>query len=68
MTAGLGAEFAATFQQKSDTSFSRPHDLVLSPDGKFLYVADVGKDAVKVLDPLTPKTLGAIGASELLSS
>ena len=65
VTVGQGAEFSATFRQKSATSFSRPHDLVLSPDGKFLYVADVGNDAVKVLDPLTLKTLGAIGASEL---
>lgn len=49
----------------SDTSFDRPHDLVLSPDGRFLYVADLGNDVVKVLDPTTLKTLGVIGKSEL---
>ncbi len=45
----------------SDSSFSRPHDLTLSPDGRLLYVADVGNDAVKVLHPDTLATLGVIG-------
>lgn len=49
----------------SDESFRRPHDVVLSPDGRFLYVADLGNDAVKVLDPMTLTTLGAIGEGEL---
>lgn len=49
----------------SDTSFDRPHDVVLSPDGRFLYVADLGNDSVKVLDPKTLKTLGVIGEEDL---
>lgn len=49
----------------SDGDFDHPHDLVLSPDGRFLYVADLGNDAVKVLDPTSLKTLGVIGAKEL---
>jgi YVTN family beta-propeller protein len=49
----------------SDGDFDHPHDLVLSPDGVFLYVADLGNDAVKVLDPTTLKTLGAIGEGDL---
>jgi len=49
----------------SDTSFDRPHDLVLSPDGRFLYVADLGNDVIKVLDPMTLNTLGAIGEGDL---
>ena len=49
----------------SDGDFDRPHDLVLSSDGRFLYVADLGNDAVKVLDPASLKTVGVIGAGEL---
>ena len=49
----------------SDTSFARPHDLVLSADAPYLYVSDVGNDAVKVLDPMTLRTLGTIGPDEL---
>ncbi len=57
------AEF--TLIASSDTSFSRPHDLALSPDGNLLYVADVGNDAVKVLDPMSLEVVGAIGAGVL---
>jgi sugar lactone lactonase YvrE len=39
--------------------------LVLSPDGRRLYVADVGNDAVKVLDPESLETLGAFGSDRL---
>ena len=52
-------------ERVSDGSFSRPHDLKLSPDGKRLYVADLGNDAVKVLDPDSLKVLGVIGADQL---
>jgi len=51
--------------RESDRSFSHPHDLTLSPDKKFLYVADVDHDVVKVLDPFTLKPLGEIGKGEL---
>ena len=49
----------------SEAVLSRPHDLVLSSDGKFLYVADLGNNVVHVLDPDSLKIIGAIGASEL---
>lgn len=49
----------------SATVFSRPHDLTLSPDGRYLYVADVGNDRVQVLDPATLSVVGAVGAGEL---
>ena len=52
--------------QISERVFSRPHDLVLSPDGKFLYVADVGNNVVQVLDPASLKILGKIGGGDLI--
>ncbi len=58
---------APTFVTDSDASFSRPHDLVLSPDGRFLYVADVGNHVVKVVDPVSLETVGRIGDGALSS-
>ena len=55
----------AALKAASDTSFSRPHDLVLSPDAASLYASDAGNDAVQVLDPMTLRTLGTIGPDEL---
>lgn len=49
----------------SDRDFSRPRDLVLSPDGDYLYVADAGNDAIKVLDPRSLETLGSFGERTL---
>ncbi len=63
--AGAAEEISAVFARASDESFARPHDLVLSPDGRRLYVADVGNDAVKVLDPESLAILGAFGGGEL---
>ena len=39
----------------------------MSPDGERLYVADVGNDVIKVLDPNTLETLGEVGRGELSS-
>lgn len=57
----------ATFVKASDSSFSRPHGLALSPDGKYLYVADMGNNVVKVLDPESLQPLGVIGRGDLFS-
>ncbi len=51
----------------SDKSFSRPHDVTLDPGGRYLYVADLGNDVVKVLDAKSLKSVGTIGAGELSS-
>ena len=59
------AQVVGTIVAESDRDFSRPHDVVLSPDGAFLYVADVGSDSIKVLDATTLVTLGAFGADRL---
>ncbi len=59
------ADISAAFLAASDGSFSRPHDLVLSPDKERLYVADLGNDVVKVLDAQTLAVIGVIGRGEL---
>ncbi|MBC8338963.1 MAG: NHL repeat-containing protein [Alphaproteobacteria bacterium] len=57
--------FRFTLQKASEKKFSRPHDLVLSPDGRFLVVADNGNDVVRVLDPESLKVVGEIGREDL---
>ena len=66
MMLAVGAHAGApVFVSASATSFDRPHDVVLSVDGKHLYVADIGNDVVKVLDADTLATVGEIGRGEL---
>ncbi len=62
-----GQRVTAELVAESSGDFSRPHDIVLSPDEQYLYVADVGNDAVKVLDPSTLDTVGTFGGDELSS-
>lgn len=59
------AGFSAQFVTASAAVVSRPHDLALSRDGRFLYVADLGNDAVTVLDADSLKLLGRIAEAEL---
>ncbi|PIW29338.1 MAG: hypothetical protein COW30_05225 [Rhodospirillales bacterium CG15_BIG_FIL_POST_REV_8_21_14_020_66_15] len=56
-----GFELAA----RSERVFARPHDLVLSPDGRFLLVSDLGHDEVKIVDPTTLKVVSSLGKGEL---
>ncbi|MDX1528601.1 MAG: hypothetical protein R3337_08230, partial [Gammaproteobacteria bacterium] len=44
---------------------SRPHDLILAPDGRHLLVADLGHHVVRVMDADTLAVVGEIGAGEL---
>ena len=54
-----------TLIARSATDFARPHDLVLGPNGKHLYVADLGNDEVKVLAAESLQMLGSIGGEDL---
>lgn len=45
--------------------FNQPHDVVLSPDGSKLYVADVRNDVVQVLDAQTLEHVGMVGRDVL---
>lgn len=49
----------------SDTSFAEPHDIVLSPDGTRLYVADNGNDRIVVLHPQSLEELGVFAEREV---
>ncbi len=49
----------------SQPVLSRPHDLILAPDGRHLLVADLGHHVVRVMDAETLAVVGEIGAGEL---
>jgi len=64
-TPSVGEDFRPVLMKTSAAEFSRPHDLVLSPDGRFLFVADNGNDVVKVLGPDSLRVLTVIGDGQL---
>lgn len=47
---------------ESEVDLENPHDLKLSPDGRYLMVADVGNDRIVILDPETLEWVGSFGA------
>lgn len=51
----------------SERVLSRPHDLILSPDGRHLFISDLGNHVVRVLDAESLADVGVIGAGELSS-
>ena len=55
-------EVRLEFVAASGEFLGNPHDLKLSPDGRYLFVADVDKDRVAILDPKTLAMLGEFGA------
>ena len=56
------AELSLTYIAASSVALDNPHDLKLSPDGRFLYVADVGNNRVAILDPQTLELRGEFGS------
>lgn len=51
----------------SERVLSRPHDLILSTDGRHLFVSDLGNHVVRVLDADSLADVGVIGSGELSS-
>ena len=47
----VAQEIRMEFLGASTTDLANPHDLKLSPNGKYLYVADVDNNRVAILDP-----------------
>ncbi len=55
------AEIELTFELASDADLENPHDVKLTPDGRYLMVSDVGNDRVVMLDPDTLEMKGSFG-------
>ncbi len=49
--AAQATELKLTYVKASTAALDNPHDLKLSPDGNYLFVADVDNDRVAILDP-----------------
>jgi DNA-binding beta-propeller fold protein YncE len=62
---GPAGAFGLEFVAASPPVYGKPHDLVLSPDGRHLYVADNDNDRIAVLDPVTLELLGSFGDGEV---
>jgi len=62
LTAASAGALKVEFIGASAAVLGNPHDLKLSPDGKYLFVADVDNNRVAVLDPKTLKLLSSFGA------
>lgn len=61
-TSSLAGTLSLEFLGASSSDLANPHDLKLSPDGRYLLVSDVGNNRVAILDPETLAPLGAFGA------
>ena len=51
--------------KESGHTFSRPEDLVITPDGGYLLVADTGNNEIKILQPGTLKILSQFATGDL---
>ena len=49
--AGQAVELKLTYVNASKAGLGNPHDLKLSPDGNYLFVADVDNNRIAILDP-----------------
>jgi len=54
--------FRLEFLGASEAPLDNPHDLKLSPDGRHLFVADVGNNRVAVLEPESLKLVASFGS------
>lgn len=61
----LAESFTFKLEAASTESYAHPHDIVLSPDGKKLYVADNGNHRIAVLDGQTLEEIGIFGRGEV---
>ncbi len=57
----------ATFVRAGEAVLGNPHDIELSPDGKRLYVSDVDKNRIAILDSQSLKLIGSFGQDKLSS-
>jgi DNA-binding beta-propeller fold protein YncE len=59
------ASLRFTLAAASAENLAEPHDIVLSPDGSLLYVADNGNDRIVVLDAQTLQERGVFAEGEV---
>jgi len=59
------AAFELVFVSASEQRYAHPHDIVLSPDQRYLYVADSNNDRIAVLDPASLTLIGTFGEGEV---
>lgn len=57
--------FELSFEAHSEQFFAQPHDITLSPDRRYLYVADNNNDRIAVLDPSSLALLGSFAQGEV---
>ena len=57
--------FELSFEAHSESSFAQPHDITLSPDRRYLYVADNNNDRIAVLDPKSLVLMGSFAQGEV---
>ena len=50
--------FELVYETASSNDYAHPHDVLISPDGRLLYVADNGNDRIAVLDANSLELLG----------
>jgi len=63
VAAGDGVVFE--LRAASDETYAEPHDIVLSPDGELLYVADNGNDRIAVVEARTLREVGVFARGEV---
>lgn len=56
------AGITLTFEMASGVDLENPHDIKLTPDGRYLAVSDVGNNRVVMLDPDTLQFRGSFGS------
>lgn len=64
-TAVQASAFELTFEAHSAQVFAQPHDITLSPDKRYLYVADNNNGRIAVLDPASLDLLGSFAKGEV---
>jgi len=58
------AENQVTYLGASESMLGNPHDLMVGPKGKYLYVADVNFNRIAVLDPESLEWIGEFGKED----
>ncbi len=57
--------FELSFEAHSPSVFAQPHDITLSPDQRYLYVADNNNDRIAVLEPISLAVVGSFANGEV---